>query len=442
MIVAPPLSGNEPLQNRIQPSGWQHLGGPFKWYEFVTGELEVAENGGYFLRVRILNTPVGLLVQSILRAGREVPKKGIPVQTMLLSGPGGIGKSAFEVLLARTKWSEKKLQPICEYITGGDGEPLPYYFVDEATNEVIVLNPEESRTNNHQLFNQYIQDPLMAKPSGIYSFNSTDVDKGKFSEIIRNLQRARAPNRAHIVVMKEFDNMISTQVASMKDGLDANGISEIVLFMADTNHYDKVIKVCSPAAMQRFQQNLRFGAWSVLDLQYVALQYIGLLNLSVDLERFQTYEKAALELAQNANGAFRTLIFQLSQIESTGRVITPELVASLTLAGQGEVSDESYKLFDRFIRTCVQSDPSQTLKWIKQFRQTNLPLIFLIERLMRHAFDRGAVLEDPNASYALSQLLQIVRQSDDGQPMPAVAWQAAGPLLLVVVTEIHRLLAR
>lgn len=438
MIVSiPESSKGRPLTESIRPTRWEHLSGPFTWFKWADPtNVQVEDHTEYGAIVRIQAIgKIGAIAEHISEYGTS------PYPNVLLSGPGGAGKSVFTELLARSVLSAKRLPVTYET---PDGEIVT--LINDKTGKPFKLNPEDKGRSAVASVRKALSTPqlsmreALASNSAVQFFNAGPIGKPETDEISASIRGyAALPGaKGRVIVISEFDNLEKRQVPSFKVALDTKDMPPGILVVCDTNHLDQVKHSMGPAGMERFEV-IPISSWALSELLVYAKTYIEHFNIEFVASTFVHPENASQKLdaaeliAERAAGSMRSLLKILQTLVSYKREIDyDELVTIMSEddTSLDEASGAAWQ-FINIIQTTSNPTPGNIINFAKQQAYKKTAPAPFINAFMRYILDRHpSILIDEEANAAVMKLVDIAQQQNAF--IPDALWVACiNPLMLI-----------
>lgn len=436
MIYALPEASSLTLTDSLQPTGWEHLGGPLSWYKWVyTADnkdflIEEHEEYGHVVHIK----PVGKLGQ----LARRISDSGVfPVRTVLIAGPPGVGKSALEVLFTRVKLSTK-LQPVKAkfYDPQNKDKIIECTFIDSETGRPFNINPEVNVLTKPENIRRWITTSD-TKNLSFRFYNAGNLNKAVFDEVLDELRTTRPTGRNWCVIVSEFDNLDKRQLPSLKAGLDPSTVPSHALFMADTNHFEKVRNTIGPAGLERFELVLQVERWSVLDLALAAERYLSALKLPIASDLLSAQTSAHQQIAEGCDGSYRQLLIILDQLRSQDTEITPQILAGVLSSAAVSENASPYGVVIRFAHMVRNKRTSATnlTNFVYGLYRDGIRIIQFSDLLAKELMSNHPnLLNDKAVSESLLALQQI--SAHDGEPIGHLQWAQSVYHLQVIADKM------
>lgn len=344
------------LSSILRPRGWEHLSGPFCWYQCPKPDFFQHEEHGLSIGIRTTGR-FGQIANHVNENG------DFPSPVLLFSGPAGIGKSATERLFARTHLSSAENRKPVSYKVGEGKEAT---LVHHQTNEAFYLNPSgpEDLLGESSIKHAF-EHPGDENNRRIRFYNSSDLVKDDVRRIKNWLKQDLFLEKKRILVLSEIDELSTAQSRLLKNELEAPNVKDGVLVMADTNHLAKMKKTFDKAGMQRFD-HIPVGKWSVATLKQKVSDYVELFPVQFDQQRFSDLNLNPItQIAERCDGSFRQMIGFLQRIlDHDGTIGPSDLDEILKIdeelndtQSQGSGSDQTKAFWD-YHRTVINGNRS------------------------------------------------------------------------------------
>jgi hypothetical protein len=444
IIPLPQGKSGAPLTESVRPERWEHLAGPFEWFVYAdldNPRVEDDETYGAVLRVKPVGK-IGVIAEHISTHGKS------PFPVILLSGPGGVGKSVFEELLARTLLADER-EPVS--YTSAEGEVVT--LVHHRTGKPFLLNPTETRLGRAD---GYVRR-VMSKPSdsmesaemsnsSIQFFNAGPIGKSQTDQIAKSLRQSGGlpGSRGRVVIISEFDNLEKRQVPSFKVALDTKDMPEGTVVLCDTNHLDQVKHAMGSAGMQRFEI-VPLGPWHFDVLRHYAWHYTNEFDIAFDEEAFasaggtdENGEPVAIDphtlIAERAGGAVRVVLKIIQNLRSFSHPVSPgelEQIMSEDDFEQTESNGAAWQ-FMNMVTSRDRASTADVVAFVRRMSQQRTSTTSFINGLMRSVLERypnalDSEGRDYDVSEAVARLYEAARYV--GPPIHETLWASmVGPL--------------
>jgi len=351
------------LSRILRPRGWEHLSGPFQWYESPEKSFFEHEKHGLSIGIRTIGR-FGQIANHLNENGE------FPHPVYLLSGPPGIGKTATERLFARTHLSTaEELKPVTYQVDGGEEKATLVHY---QTGEAFYINPSgpEDLCGPKAVKNSF-EDPGNENNRRIRFYNASDLVKDDVREIAEWLKQDLFLEKKRVLVLSEIDQFTSAQAKLLKNELEPQNVNEGVLVMADTNHIGLMKKRFNKPGMQRFE-HISLPRWKTNTLRKQVQNYLNLFSVRFEDQAFSDLNiEPAARIAGECEGSFRVMITFLQRILDHDGVVTPSVLGEIVKTDQ-EISNDKgedsakTKPFKDYKRTILNGSSRELDSFLRQ----------------------------------------------------------------------------
>lgn len=435
-VIPPPLLDPKlPLTEAIIPVGWEHVGGPLQWCEFV-GDVERSEQYGRIIRVKPYRA-LGNLLWTLSETGR------FNARAILLYGPAGIGKTVLQVLLARTKLASR-LEPVRVYMPGSEEHPYVTY-VDYRTGEPLKINPPvDDRMGSLKFVRTQLSDSGDLSNQRLWHRNAGKCDKATFDELLNRIHRPRlGPDDKQVFVMSEFDQMLKSQLPAFKTALNPGTVPEQVLFLADTNDRHALYSKLEEAGWQRFDMRIGVSPWPGETLVLYAQHYGSLCGLQFDPTSFNGKGDPYRMIAESAEGSLRTVLQRLQLMRSSANPIPYSVLADMleeTASEQAQISGSVQRFFV-MVLSRRKATPLDVSRFVLDLYKREIFLVGFCNDLAHQLLQQyPELVHVPKVADALNSIRQAVT-TFPGESLTRLQWAAITPSLLAIAEALSEMAA-